>query len=455
MNKCVFFERKTMLWKNENNPKNEVKWTEEENSTNRTSNIYIFIERTCNFSINLRVPFSRLNLPLKCLSLHIVISNELDYLLLCFATISANWRADMDVCHGRGCNRERVRERETETETRGLPEGAAARQDTRFASGCGLNGRATEETVIFYTFFPKILAFVASFEKKVDGVLIVALFWCGANGKCGEWRDEFWGLSNAEWLTYPSGCNLTRNRFRLKEIFRIFAHENVLILVMPWNTAIPICATAKFNGTPSISLAVCILMPYNSHRLAVSNKFKSASAGVWPLRTKTKTLFLLKSNRLSCGRFASVRSFHHWMKLTNREGGGTRSLTCVACDFPWFFAASWRLGAEQIGTKTNMCGRGNPRQRSLHTKLNCWNEYRSLITLCQHTEMVLISSKRFVTLYNVAGHQCGSVVIALERSVRQVSFDLQTKQEAASKFNQKRNKYKRNNFMSGAACAWS
>lgn len=86
-----------------------------------------------------------------------------------------------------------------------------------------------------------------------------------------------------EMLTYPSGCNLTRKRFRLNEIFRILAHENVLIRVMPWNTAIPIWATAKLSGTPSISLAECIFMPYNSQRLAVSSKFKSASAGVWPL----------------------------------------------------------------------------------------------------------------------------------------------------------------------------
>lgn len=83
--------------------------------------------------------------------------------------------------------------------------------------------------------------------------------------------------------TYPSGWSFTKKRFRLNEIFRIFAQENVLIRVMPWNTAIPIWATAKLSGTPSMSLAPCILMPYNSQRRAVSSKFKSASAGVCPL----------------------------------------------------------------------------------------------------------------------------------------------------------------------------
>ena len=54
-------------------------------------------------------------------------------------------------------------------------------------------------------------------------------------------------------LTYPSGCNLIRYFFLLKLNFRIFAQENVLILVKFWKTSTPMCATARFNGTPSWS----------------------------------------------------------------------------------------------------------------------------------------------------------------------------------------------------------
>lgn len=85
-------------------------------------------------------------------------------------------------------------------------------------------------------------------------------------------------------LTYPSGWSLMRNFFRLNESFRILAHENVLIREMPWNTEIPMCATAKFNGTFSWSLPGCIFIPKSSQRLAVSRRFKSASAGACPLK---------------------------------------------------------------------------------------------------------------------------------------------------------------------------
>lgn len=62
-------------------------------------------------------------------------------------------------------------------------------------------------------------------------------------------------------LTYPSGCSLMRNFFRLKDILRILAQLKVLILVKCWNTAMPMCATARFRGTPSWSFAGCIFIP--------------------------------------------------------------------------------------------------------------------------------------------------------------------------------------------------
>ena len=42
-----------------------------------------------------------------------------------------------------------------------------------------------------------------------------------------------------EKLTYPSGCNLIRYFFLLKLSFRIFAQENVFILVKFWKTSTP------------------------------------------------------------------------------------------------------------------------------------------------------------------------------------------------------------------------
>ena len=39
-------------------------------------------------------------------------------------------------------------------------------------------------------------------------------------------------MNNLIELTYPSGCNLIRNFLRLKLNLRIFAQENVLILVI-------------------------------------------------------------------------------------------------------------------------------------------------------------------------------------------------------------------------------
>ena len=56
-----------------------------------------------------------------------------------------------------------------------------------------------------------------------------------------------------EKLTYPSGCNLIRYFFLLKLSFRIFAQENVFILVKFWKTSTPMWATARFKGTPSWS----------------------------------------------------------------------------------------------------------------------------------------------------------------------------------------------------------
>lgn len=97
-------------------------------------------------------------------------------------------------------------------------------------------------------------------------------------------------------LTYPSGWSLIKSFFLLKEIFLIFAHENVLMRVMPWKTASPMWATARLRGTPSWSLAACIFMPYSSHRRAVSRRFKSASAGDCPLKVE-KTCWDRSKNR--------------------------------------------------------------------------------------------------------------------------------------------------------------
>lgn len=98
-------------------------------------------------------------------------------------------------------------------------------------------------------------------------------------------------------LTNPSGCSLIRNFFLLNESFLILAHEKVFMRVMPWNTAIPIWATDKFSGTPSWSLAGCIFMPYSSQRRAVSSRFRSASAGDWPLFWKKHGCKVVVSGR--------------------------------------------------------------------------------------------------------------------------------------------------------------
>ena len=54
-------------------------------------------------------------------------------------------------------------------------------------------------------------------------------------------------------LTYPSGCSLMRNFFRLKLSFLTLAQEKELILVPVWNTRTPVCATARHRATPSWS----------------------------------------------------------------------------------------------------------------------------------------------------------------------------------------------------------
>lgn len=54
-------------------------------------------------------------------------------------------------------------------------------------------------------------------------------------------------------LAYPSEWSLTRNFFRLKLSFRIFAHEKVLIFIWFWKTTTPRWATARCRGTPSWS----------------------------------------------------------------------------------------------------------------------------------------------------------------------------------------------------------
>ena len=54
-------------------------------------------------------------------------------------------------------------------------------------------------------------------------------------------------------LTYPSGWSFIKNFFLLKLSLRIFAQENVLILVQFWKTRTPRWATARFKGTPSWS----------------------------------------------------------------------------------------------------------------------------------------------------------------------------------------------------------
>ena len=60
-------------------------------------------------------------------------------------------------------------------------------------------------------------------------------------------------------LTYPSGWSFIKNFFLLKLSLRIFAQENVLILVQFWKTRAPRWATARFKGTPSWSWGNVIL----------------------------------------------------------------------------------------------------------------------------------------------------------------------------------------------------
>jgi len=53
--------------------------------------------------------------------------------------------------------------------------------------------------------------------------------------------------------TTPSGCSFITNFFRLKHSFRIFAHENELILATFWKMIIPTCETASCRCMPSWS----------------------------------------------------------------------------------------------------------------------------------------------------------------------------------------------------------
>ena len=88
-------------------------------------------------------------------------------------------------------------------------------------------------------------------------------------------------LSGFEILTYPSGCNLMRKRFRLKLSFRIFAQENVLILEKFWKTTTPRWATDRLRGTPSwswktgrkcVKLRSCPVSRFDNSRLVPSRR---------------------------------------------------------------------------------------------------------------------------------------------------------------------------------------
>lgn len=134
--------------------------------------------------------------------------------------------------------------------------------------------------MIFDALFPKVFTFIARVKIEFDCIFIVTL-----------WKRINWIFLmrfQSTKLTYPSGCSLMRNFFRLKLNLRIFAHENVLIFVIFWKTRIPICATDKFRLTCSWSLAGCILIPYNSTFRAISSRLRSASAGNWPLEMRKK-----------------------------------------------------------------------------------------------------------------------------------------------------------------------
>ena len=147
-----------------------------------------------------------------------------------------------------------------------------------------LNCLTSEESMVFNTFLPKVFAFVSSVKEKFYNVFIVTLFcWKKHIEGIKINKKEVYNKIKILQLTYPSGCNFIKNFLRLKDNFRILAHEKVLIRVMPWKTAIPKWATDRFKGTPSWSFAACIFIPYNSQRRAVSSKFKSASAGDCPL----------------------------------------------------------------------------------------------------------------------------------------------------------------------------
>lgn len=88
-----------------------------------------------------------------------------------------------------------------------------------------------------------------------------------------------------------------KNRLRLKEIFMIFDHENVLMRTQFWNTTSPMEVTPRqislswlsYNHKLKIilykkivlkcTLAWCNSTPYMSTRFAWSKKLNSASAG--------------------------------------------------------------------------------------------------------------------------------------------------------------------------------
>ena len=56
-----------------------------------------------------------------------------------------------------------------------LPEGRATAQNTRFGTRFVFGRRATEKSVMFDTFLPKILTFVPTFKAELHNILVISL----------------------------------------------------------------------------------------------------------------------------------------------------------------------------------------------------------------------------------------------------------------------------------------
>lgn len=120
--------------------------------------------------------------PLERLSLDVIVSHELDNLLLSFAAVSVEAEAE-EKC---------ISVKRSPLVTRVLPKRAPPRENASLASRNTLNGLTAEESVIFDAFLPEVLALVAALKEELDNVFVIALR-----------RDKFNELADFQTEVFP------------------------------------------------------------------------------------------------------------------------------------------------------------------------------------------------------------------------------------------------------------